>query len=672
MIKRYFSVFLNIFFVATIILVVNYVIDYHYGRYFLAGDFRLHIDQAHISEYFTHIFSTRFSVNAFMYIPFFSLFLFLQLIPYQLVLISIFFGIPICLYFSMKMVLLSIIGKKNFSVAMNCFLSSLAFYYAVNPALFDRYVHFTILYGGIFFPPFLLSLYRYFKSEKVINKYLFATPLLLFLGNVTPQLFVIYICASLLLFFFYLIMFLKKKQLGAMVKKSLVLGILCLITILHVVVPVLSGFLITKSLHESSTTDAILARLSERSNIISSISGTHQFNAILEFPTFVSSGLIIFILTLLILMKKRKREKADPMLLVGIAILLLTLIGYGTFPYAYQFINLTPLSQLLWLVKDTSTYYIFYLALIIGFVGKNIRNLTHNSKKLIFLALAITLLNIFFFLMANKRAFNDYYKFLEIPKEYFDLSKTMATDKERNLWLPPQAYVTKTFTKSMTHFPSAAFWLTKNREITYMTSNYQDLIMLIDKEIYKKKCSNKNFINWLIGVQKLNIIIDENSINNSKLGDFTTEDYISIASDCMRGLPNVYLYKSFGKINVYKSNLPIRSDVIEFSGTIEELDKYVKDNPVNVIVKNSANQLIRKLSGEYAVLNESYDRNWLSQEGEHAITKVNFSSMLFKGSGKKYYYRNYDLFEKVVFLEKIFIGILFSTLLIYAKKKHES
>ena len=669
MIKRYSSLLIDLLFIALILFIVYYVMDYHFGRYFLAGDFRLHIDKNHISEYFTHIFSTRFSVNTFMYIPFYSLFLVLQLIPYQLVLVLIFFGIPIALYLSMKTVLFMISEKRPLSWQLNLFLSSLAFYYAINPALFDRYVHFTILYGAIFFPLYLLCFYRYLRSKAIFNKYLFATPVLLFFGNVTPQLFVLYVSASVLLFIISILTVLKKDKYVQLIKKGVLLALLCLITLLHIITPIFSGFLITKSLHESSTTEAILMRLSDKSNIISSISGTHQFNALLEFPVIISSGLIIFVLFLLTAIKKKAKYRNDLMLLVGTSILLVILVGYGTFPKIYQIIEKTSLNQLLWLVKDTSTYYVFFVALIVSFVGKNIFYLTKRTKKILLLGILIAISNIGFILATNKQAFNEYYQFLNIPKEYFKLSDGLANDPDRNLWLPPQAYVTKTFTKDMTHFPSPAFWLTKNREITYMTTNYQDFLSFIDKEIYFKKCKDKALLSWLIGVQKINVIIDNNSINNPKLGDSTTEEYISIANKCLKNLNDVYLYKSYGNMDVYKSRLAVSPEVVEFKGSIEQLDRFVKDNKVNVIYSDSGKEKINHLGSNFTVLNESFDLNWLSQENERAINRVNFSSMLFKGKGERFHYKNSSLFESIVMIEKLFVGIFFILFIIYAKKE---
>lgn len=653
--KNKIFLLIDIIFLLIIAITINYVIDFQYGKYFLAGDFRFNIYYKELQgDYILHMISQKYSMNNFIHLPFYSVYLFLQYIPYKYILIYIFFIIPILIYLSTKYILLKTTHIKG-KIVYNILFSSLAFYVAINPPLFIRYIHWTILHGIIFFPIFLYVQYKFLMDKKVINKFLFILPLLIYFGAMTPQLVVVYIIASI--FMFTSLLFFLKTNLLQYTLKGGMLFISGIFSFLHVIYPSLLGYIQAKSDYEGVTEGWILAYFAKNSNLYSAISGTNFFEPLLEYPLIISTGFVIFILCLFLLVIIKKSNIVNLILLLSSIILLIIVSGYPVFSFIFDLLSKTYISHLLWLAKDPNMYYLFFIILVVLLLVRLIVFSSIKKKYIFIFSFLIVISNMVFILGSDKKIFNEYYPFIDIPKEYFSLAVLLENDNGRNYWLPSDTYIGKTFSKKMIIFPSPSWWATKNKELVYYsTPTYQNLMKTIDYEIYDNNCKAIYFLDWIVAAQNLNLIIDHNSVNTTEINAPDTKSRMRKAEACIRKLPNIYKYMSVGRIDIYKSKLKLGKNIYEYEGNIDRLNKFLKKNPSNIIYKFSYQEKIRKLDiSAYSILNESFDKNWLDEDNKSTLYKVNLASMLFEGTNQKFHYRGESEFEKVVNFQKFML-----------------
>ncbi len=642
------SCILDLIIILNIIYLVHNFLQFKFNAYLFAGDFRLNINRDFIGDSYLNLISSKYSYNNFIYLSFYPVFYFLQFLNYHQVLIYIVFGIPIFLYLSMKYILINIFSVSDLS--RNLLFSSLAFFLATNPALFNRYIHWTILHGAIIYPIYLYVLSKYSLENKLISKYLFAVPVLLYLGAVTPQLVVVYTISAIIVFLGTSGLF-QRKHVKQVIYKSIIIYTLSIVSFLHILYPLMLGYGKVKSNIEGSTTNEVLHYLSLKSNLVSAISGTNYYISEVIYFSQMSIAFILFIIFVAIISK----EKVKKVTVALLSVLLLSLIvvgGYNSFPAIYKTINQSLLTHIIWLIKDPNMYYIYWLIIFIILFAREAINL--QNTYLVIIALAVLAFHSCYVLSADKTYFNAYFKFIDVPKEYLEINRDLARDQNRNLWLPYNWYVQKKYTTGMSHFPIPSLWLTQNKELTDFTSEYKKLINLIDQEIYDKRCKNIYLLDWLIASQKLNILLDDNSVNSAFLGQPDIISKTQYGKICMNRLPHVYKLKQYDNISIYRSSLQFQHKLVLFNGSIDSLNEFLRENPVDIIYDGSSSMSKTKsLLMPYTVLNESYDSNWLSSNNDPPVYKVNFASMVYYGANQSFHYRGAGGFQKVVLVQKI-------------------
>lgn len=668
----------DVLFICLIVGTIYFFVDFSFGKYLFSGDFRFHIFRESIGDQFLSLISNKFSNNNFIFTPFYSLYYLLHFFSYHSILAYIFFGIPVLIFFSVRYVLIHITHFKYDDLSKYFMLSSLAFYVATSPALFERFGHFTILHSVIAFPLFIYFLYEYFKKEKtVLTWHPFIIAILVFLGAMTPQSIVVYFVSGA---FILIASFIFSSQhqgnfFSKYARKILFVSFLAFVSLSHILYPILMGYGQAKSRLESPTTAGILLSLSRESSVFSALSGTNFYSQEIIFPFQIGAGFLIFFISILlfvVLSVKHKRQK-EQWTLFFLLIGLVVISGYKVFPQAFNFLSATYLSHFLWIVKDPNMYYQFFAVILVIFAARMLFNLGHRIKPkhlFIFGSIIITL-NVFMVIFSDHDRYRAFYSFVSIPQDYFDLSTSLKNDNGRNTWLPDGIYVLKNFASSITFFPTPALWLTQNKELTNSTEEYENLLEILQTEIYEKGCHNVSLIDWIIANQNLNVIIDHNSINNKTLNVKDVELKLDKTETCLKRLPNVYLYKSFGNIDVYKTRTQIRSDLYMYSGTLDSLNDFLKNNPVNVVYSSSHQESNKKIEGSFVTLNESYDENWRNIDGSKPAYKTNFSSMAFEGNEKMFYYRGEAGFQRFVFWQKVvlIVFLLLSIWFIIKEKK---
>lgn len=662
---------LDLLFILGIIATVYFFVDFRFGQYLFTGDFRFHIDKALIGDQFVRLVSDKFSNNNFVFLAFYPLYFFLQFIPYHYILVYIFFGIPVFLFLSTKYILTKFSNFNYNNILLYLFISSLAFYFAINPSLFNRFGHWPVLHGTIFFPLYIYCLYKYFCKKASLNKFFWLLPLLLFLGAITPHLIVVYLIASTLLYFSTF--FICRKNPKQHLSKGFLLFCGALVSFFHILYPALIGQGRTKSLLESATTSNILSSLARHSNIVSAISGTNYYYELIKFPTELSVGFLIFLLSLFLFLTRKEKDRINALFLLLSLTILIVVTGYGSFKFVLDFFNQRFLSQFTWLVKDPNMYYLFFLLPVLLLLTRLISSAHVQIKKpcLVLFAFLFLGLNIIFTFSSDRSDFNKFYDFINLPEEYFTLAEELKDGSARNLWLPSGVYISKNFSDEITYFPSPSLWLTKNKELTPSTPEYASLISFIESQIYNEDCENINLLNWLIAVQNLNIIIDRNSVNNPLTDDYSIEPKIKKLQICLEKLPNAYKYKTIGNIDIFKSNLELQQVLYSFKGPLDSLNSFLEINPVNIVYQPSEKGEVETIQMSHAVLNESYDENWLDLNNNPAKAKVNFASMLFDDD-QEFHYRGERQFLKIVAAQKIilvFFVILFIRELLFNHAK---
>lgn len=659
--------------IVLIILVVQWFTQFKWGEYLFTGDFRFNIFQNMIDDQYLSLISNQFSSNNFIYLTFYSIFYLFQFIPYQYVVLYLLHGIPILLFLSMKYVLLKIIHYKRNNFVIYLFVSSIALYYAINPALFLRYVHWTILHSNMLLPLFIYLLFKFLQNKNLLGWYFFLLPLVAFFGAMVPHGVVVYALAALVLYIS--VYFIYRPSIKKYLIKGILLSCIYLLSFIHIIYPVLIGYGQTKSSLESASKSYFMAFFSRNSNIYTSISGTNFFDQLISYPSSLSIGLLMFLLVILFFIFKNSRNKINFVLFLSILLSLIFITGYKTFGDIFDLLNLTYITHLLWLVKDPNMYYLVFLILL-SFLFTRVVVFSSISKFFILiLSLLLISLNLNFILKSEKTHFNNDFDFVKVPDEYLTLSDRLEKDKGRNFWYPNNVYVSKNFSKDVICFPTPQLWLTRNKELlSYLNPDYKNLVNIISTEIYENKCKNINFLDWIISAQSLNVILDKNSVNNRSCPKDNTAEKIKLASSCMSQLPNIYKYKTIGNIDIYKSKLLIKDSLYTYEGDVSGLDKYLKNNPVNIIYKESKAEKIQKIDlTSFSILNEAYDKNWLDENNKPPLYKANIVSMLYEGQNRKFHYRGESEFQKIVSIQKALLvlsGLLFIILSI-KEKIHE-
>lgn len=668
---------IDAFFLLLIAGMVYFFVDFRFGGYLFAGDFRFHIFRELIGDQFLAIVSEKFSNNNFIFIPFYSLYYLLSFLPYHLILSYIFFGIPILTFFSIRYVLTKVTHFRNDDFPAYFALSALAFYVATSPALFERFGHFTILHSVIAFPLFIYFLYEYFnKKNDVLTWHPFFIAVLVFFGAMTPQTIVIYFFCGLLMSVLYLCFLTNQQLLFRRVWKIFFVASLTVISLAHILYPITIGYGQTKSRLESPTTSEILQLLSRESSIASALSGTNYYSQEIIYLFEVGAGFLVFFCSVLLFVYWRRNSRKDWLLLSSLLLGLIIISGYKSFPQIFDLLSATAARDFLWLVKDPNMYYQFFAIILVIFSARTIlspRNMP-KSKYLIIFGGAVVLINVFTIIFSNHDRYRDFYMFVDIPSEYKALSSELKNNPGRNVWLPYDTYVSKTFAKNVKFFPTPALWLTQNRELTDSTEEYGNLLTVLQDEIYKNGCRNEYLIDWIIATQNLNVVVDHNSINNESLGIDDVDLKLRQTEECLKKLPNAYVSKSFEDINVYKTSTEISDDLYSYSGTLGGLNSFLKNNSVNVVYSEANWEAVQKIDGLFVILNESFDKNWRDSNDKSPIYKANFASMAFEGSGKMFYYRGEAGFQSFVFWQKIvLVGLLtFGLVLIFKKKEDGS
>lgn len=671
----------DILFIILIICVVFFFVDFGFGKYLLSGDFRLSVHNGSVfGTQFLSLISDKFSNNNFVFLPFYPVYFFLKNMPYQWTLIYIYFGIPLLSFFCMRYVLLRASKFSNESGPGHyLFASSLAFYYALNPSIFERFGHWTILHGMAIFPIYCYFFYKFLKESNIFNQYLLIFPVVLYLGAMTPQLIVVYFFASVLICVTALFIGYRKIKIFAYASKCFVAFILALLSFFHIIYPILAGYGRVKSRLESPTTADILYYLSKNSEVYSAISGTNYYAHQINFLFSLSLGFLLFLIGLFFLFFKKstfyegsKDKILNYFILLYLLVILLIISGYQSFPWFYEILIASFFSDFMWVIKDPNMYYsLFAFALVVFLV----RIIPYNKNKIIPFSLFIVTAHVVFLMSSDREFYNKFYSFLDIPEEYFDLSEEFSSDSGRNFWIPSGIYVKEGYAESTPYFPSPSLWLTKNKELTPSTKEYEDLIAVVHDQIFLKKCENIYFLDWVISAHHLNVFLDKNSTEDRSIKSISKGEDISewkndvfFAESCFKKLPNTSLIKSFGSIDVYKSSVKIQEQVYFYSGTIDGLNKFLEHYPVHVIYTESTQESYRKLDiKDYSILRESYDKNWLTNNGESAFDIVDLGSMIFHGKHKDFHYRQEDFFQKVVFWQKVIL-LMLTGLFLYLNK----
>lgn len=670
-IEKYLFIF-DVLFIIIIILAVQWFVDFRWGQYLFTGDFRFNVHNSIIGNSYLHLISGQFSSNNFIYLTFYSFFSVFQFVPYQYMVLYLIFGLPILLFLSMKYVLLKMVNFKN-SWIIYFLASSVALYYSLNPSIFLRYVHWTILHSNMLLPIYILLLYGVLRKKKIFTPSLMLLPVVLYFGAMVPQGVVIYAIAT---FFLYISVYLLS---GPAFKKYLLKGILLfsvyILSFAHVLFPILIGYGQTKSSLESPTKSYFLSYFSRNSNILTAVSGTNFYDPLINYAFPFSVGLLMFIMTIAFFAFTKSKNRINFVLLLFSLIMLIVLTGYRTFSGIFDFLNATYVSHFLWLIKDPNMYYLVFLMLL-SFLFVRVVVFSNVSKIFIFLlSILLITLNILFILGSKTKSFNEDFQFVKVPNEYFAVSDLLSKDSGRNFWYPNDTYVSKNFSKNVVCFPTPPLWLTENKELFgYLVSDYKKLSKTISEEIYDKNCKNVNFLDWIISAHSLNVILDRNSVDNKNCPKDNTEDKIKQATLCMSKLKYVYKYKTEGNIDIYKSKLPIKKEVYLHEGNIETLDSFLKKNPVNVVYLPKNEEKSEKLPlSEFTILNESFDKNWEDENNNQPIYRVNLGSMVFKGENHKFSYREEDSFQKLVLGQKSILAIfgLLSIIFYIKQKKHD-
>ena len=643
-------------FLILIVLTVYLFVDYRWGHYLLSGDFRFSVWPEVRGDQFLHLVSEKYSNNNFVFLSFYPVYWLSQFVSYNLWLAGVIFLLPVLAYLTSKYVLVEITRSNNLSKEKLIFIRVLAFLYAINPSLFDRYGHWPIVYSAALYPLYIYILYRYLVNNKIISKYVLLLSPLLYISAIGPQSYVIYTISAIALYMYVYTQ--KKRFFKSYLLKGAIIFIASLISFVHVIYSILIGYGVTRSRLESDTTSSVLYELSKNSNIFTGISGTSYYAELIKFPFPISTIYIVFCLLVFILLFY-KHKKNDLMLIIGMLSILGIVSGYKTLFWVILLVKDTVFGHFLWLIKDPNMYYQYFLFYLIALTARAFTAVNINKRGLWLVSIIIILAHLVFYIFTDKSTYRNFYHFVKIPPRYEYLASSLATDSGRNLWLPSAIYTAKQFSEKIPYFPDMSLWLTINKELTKSTEDYEKLIQLIENEIYDKSCQNIYLIDWIIAAQGLNIIIDEASVNNQFVND-DTKINVERAHLCLMKLPNLYLYKAWDGLYIYKSRLKLTNDVIIYDSQPDKLNEFVKNNHTNIAF--GAERYWGAEFKNLSIYNESYDDNWRDKNNKKPLFKVNFASMAFQNHDAPIQYRGEMQFDILVYIQKI---LIISFLIIY-------
>lgn len=648
-----YSLFIDLLVIISIIFLIFHTTGYVFGQMIQSGDLRLHLNSDFIGNQFTSLYSTKFSNNNFVFLSFLPLFNFLELLGYDFSLLYIYFGILILIYVTSKYTLVFLSENQNnkFNILL---ISALCFYISVNPSTFNRIGHFTILHSFVFFPLIISFLYYFLKTKKFI--YLILLFLSCFFGNSAPN--AIVVNTSTLLFFPIVYSFLQKETLLNFFKSYLLLFLIQLISLLHIIFPILGGMGQQRSIFESPTTSYILTSLSRNSNFLTSISGTnYYYDALIKYPFNTSIGFLIFLLGLAICILTKFRFSSLGLVACSFLIIYTVIVGgYITYPNIFELLLQLPVvSDFLWVIKDPNMYYqyfLYFLALIICLQVKYLK----SSRYLIILSVFLFLGNFFYNYYSNIQGYRSFFKFIPKPTEYSQFVQILKDTSYRNLWLPYNTYNSKVYSYDIPYFPSPALWATENKELTNYTLEYSKLIRVLEDEIYIKKCSNKAFISWLLKTNRINVVIDNLTKNYPQIPEDNSKEKLKYASECLSSIASIEPFYKSNEIVSYVSNLSLDNSFFKIKGDLAFLISFVESNPANIIYDETSDLVsfsIERLEESYYILQESYDVNWVDENGNTPLYKVNLVNMAFGSSPKEY--RGAIIHSYIVYFQYILI-----------------
>ncbi len=662
-----FHILLYFVYLFLIILIILRYFDYQFGNVTYTGDLRIHSSLP--SENSNSLFNFRLMTHS---TPFLSLFPILSLFDYlsiESIYFFILFIIPILAFISMEIILSKYIGDifyKNFNLK-NFISTSLSFIYIINPSYFNRIGHWNINLTYVFVPPFFYLVDKFLKQNSSYFNLLILSPIIFF-GVSNPHALVAFTGIIIILLLFN-IKFNKEYFL-----KSISLTFIHFLAVSHNFLSMyLDKGLMIKTSWEGTTDSEVLQSLSKNSDFITSLSGTNYYFESISYPTLIGPGFLIFVFLLISLfwknvIKRRKIAKENIKFIIFILIFFLINLGYKTLPFLYEniFFHISYIKDLLWLIKDSNIFYNYLIFFLIIFFAKKI--VKTNVFFIIFSTLLLVLLNIYINYFSNTEIYNNFFKQIKIPKEYNEVRDFLEKENKRSIWIPYQTYISFKNETNLTWFPNPNLWLTKNSEIVTANPNYNEFITTLQNEVVTKKCLNKTLISWLIKSNDLLIVVNEDS----------HYEYIQKYKECIGSIQEFKKLFVKENISVYASELNLieTNELVEFKGSLEELNDYLKKNPYSMLIigentgktKNKINTIDHSFVKKVYY---SYDEN-LTFNNEKLKQKVNIISSTYEPtiytnmSGIAY--KNDDFFKsylKFIFLFNCVLGVLSIFIILY-------
>jgi hypothetical protein len=430
--------------------------------------------------------------------------------------------------------------------------------------------------------------------------------------------------------------------------------------------------LMIKTPWEGVTDSNVLQSLSKNSDFITSLSGTNFYIESINYPILIGPGFLIFVFLIITILwkniiKKRKIAKENIKLIIFILIFFLINLGYKSVPFLYEniFFHIPFIKDLLWLIKDSNIFYNYLIFFLIIFFAKKL--VKTNLFFIIFSLMFLVILNIYINYFSKTENYN--YKHIKISKEYKEVREFLEKENKRSIWIPFETYIGFKNESDVTLFPNPNLWLTKNPEITYANSNYSEFIYLLQNEVVTKKCLNKTLISWLIKSNDLLIVVNEDS-NYKNIQKY---------NECIGSIQEFKKLFVKENISVYESELNLieTNELIEFKGSLEELNEYLEKNPYSMLIigenigkkKNKINTIDHLFVKKVYY---SFDEN-LTFNNEKLKQKVNIISSAYEPTTKSdlsgIEYKNDNFFKLYLKLILIFNCLVtFTSICVYLLK----
>ena len=606
----------------TIAVAVIWMTGFRWGEIVLGGDFRSSLWPSARGDLFLNLVSQRFSNSNFVYLSFLPLYRIIAALDIQTLLIFIYFVIPALTYCFSYFFLEKIIQTKSWDARLSVVNAVLAFCLALNPTFFVKLVHWPILFSRALFPLFALAVITFVQSKKRLYAVIPVVVLLHF-GGISPFGFVAYMGT---LFLASALIAASDESVVMKIRSISLLAIASFVAYAHIIYAASLGLAETRSIYEAPMTSNIFSFLGKHANVISAISATNFNEELIKFPAasiwFVLFSLVGFAF---LLNKSSRRSKLFLYSILLLAVIVALQSGYRTFPMIYDLLMTNSVTNaVIWIVKEPNTfipYSLLLLGLVVALACKYIIDQKISMKLILIGAALICSGNVIFFLSSETTEFRKYFQFHKVPAEYFEAADYLETIGGRNLWFPISWYAPKKYFPTSVHYPSPAYWLTRNKELIDTTVEYSKLLREIDSEIYENRCYRKEHLAWLAATQELNLLIDLNTVNLATAHIPDARDRVRLARKCLMSLPGIKLVRTIGPIEIYRSevasNPPILSSV---EGAVTSI-----------------------ATSQIYVLNESFQMNWRDSHGTPPVARVNKYSMGF-GSPGPFVYRGQYLF----------------------------